>query len=240
MEFLQSLLNGAASVDAVFVLLVAAIAAFTMALVLALWALRRTGVPVYSAAPWTVRTAVGMLALKDGERFCDLGCGLGRVLRSARRAANVRATGFELNPFAIIYLWAVDIFDWKVRVRWRDFRKADLSEFDAVYLYLIPKVLPELAEQLERQLRPGTRVVSVDFELPGWTPVKTQEYGQKIWLYVMGEHRQAKPQENDGAGASEGKTSDSETPSEPASGEAAQPLAEEAHDAASQADEVSA
>ena len=147
MEFLQSLLNGAASVDAVFVLLVAAIAAFTTALVLALWALRRTGVPVYSAAPWTVRTAVGMLALKDGERFCDLGCGLGRVLRSARRAANVRATGFELNPFAIIYLWAVDIFDWKVRVRWRDFRKADLSEIDAVYLYLIPKVLPELAEQ---------------------------------------------------------------------------------------------
>ena len=203
MEFLQALLEGAASVDAVFVLLIAAMAAFTLALALALWALKHTGVPVYSAAPWTVRTAVGMLALKDGERFCDLGCGLGRVLRSARRAADVRATGFELNPFAILYLWAVDIFDWKVRVRWRDFRKADLSEFDAVYLYLIPKVLPELAAQLESQLKPGTRVVSVDFELPGWTAVKTQEHGQKIWLYVVGEHRHAKPaDETEAAGHS--------------------------------------
>ena len=177
-------------IDPVFVLTMATIACFGLAFALSLWALRRTGVPVYSAAPWIVRMAIESLDLKDGERFCDLGCGTGRVLRSARRAAKVQATGYELNPFAILYLWALSITDWNVRVRWRDFRKVDLSGFDAVYLYLIPKVLPDLAEQLEKQLRPGARVVSVDFPIPGWKAKEEKERGQKIWLYVMGEHKE--------------------------------------------------
>ncbi|MBR2978604.1 MAG: class I SAM-dependent methyltransferase [Myxococcaceae bacterium] len=177
-------------IDPVFVLTMATIACFGLAFALSLWALRRTGVPVYSAAPWIVRMAIETLNLKDGERFCDLGCGTGRVLRSARRAAKVQATGYELNPFAILYLWALSITDWNVRVRWRDFRKVDLSGFDAVYLYLIPKVLPDLAEQLEKQLRPGARVVSVDFPIPGWKAKEEKERGQKIWLYVMGEHKE--------------------------------------------------
>ena len=113
-------------IDPVFVLTMATIACFGLAFALSLWALRRTGVPVYSAAPWIVRMAIETLNLKDGERFCDLGCGTGRVLRSARRAAKVQATGYELNPFAILYLWALSITDWNVRVRWRDFRRLPL------------------------------------------------------------------------------------------------------------------
>lgn len=176
-------------IDPVLILTLGAIAFFCLAFTLSLWALWRTGVPVYSAAPWIVRMAIDMLQLKNGERFCDLGCGLGRVLRSARRAAKVKATGYELNPFAILYLRALSITDFGIRVKWRDFRKADLSEFDAVYLYLIPKILPDLAEQLERQLKPGARVVSVDFPIPGWQAKEEKEQGQKIWLYVIGEHR---------------------------------------------------
>lgn len=183
--------GAAQDVDPVLVLALGTIAFFCLAFTLSLWALKRTGVPVYSAAPWIVRMAIAMLQLKDGERFCDLGCGLGRVLRSARRAARVEATGYELNPFAILYLWALNITDFGIRVKWRDFRQADLSRFDAVYLYLIPKALPGLADQLERQLKPGARIVSVDFPIPGWQAKEEKEQGQKIWLYVMGEHRAA-------------------------------------------------
>lgn len=188
MTLTEDMARELASLDSTLIVLVAACVAFTAAFVLALWALKRTGVPVYSAAPWTVKNAIDLLALKDGERFCDLGCGLGRPLRSARRHADVTAVGYELNPFAVLFLWAMGVTDWRVHVRWRDFRNADLSSFDAVYLYLVPHVLPTLAQQLERQLKPGTRVVSVDFPIPGWKSVDSRERGQKAWLYVMGRH----------------------------------------------------
>ncbi|MDR0965082.1 MAG: class I SAM-dependent methyltransferase [Myxococcales bacterium] len=186
-------------VDPVLVLFMGSGIAFTLALCLSLWALKRTGVPVYSATPWIVRIALDMLQLEDGERFCDLGCGLGRVLRAARRRAKVTATGYELNPFAILYLWALGITDFGIRVKCRDFRQADLSQFDAVYLYLLPKVMPALAEQLERQLKPGARVVSVDFPFPDWTAKEEREHGHKVWLYVMGEHRGARGESGEAA-----------------------------------------
>ena len=188
MKIPESVQQNLSSFDPLLVILIGAAVGFTIAFIMAIWTLKRTGVPVYSAAPWTVRMAMTLLDLKAGERFCDLCCGLGRTLRSARRKADVIAVGYELNPFAILYLWALGITDWKIHIRLRDFRKADLSEFDAVYLYLVPHVLPGLAEQLEKQLKPGTRVVSVDLPMPGWKSVNSMEQGQKVWLYIMGRH----------------------------------------------------
>jgi len=47
-----------------------------------------------------------------------------------------------------------------------------------------------LRPKLERELRPGARVVSHDFEVIGWKPVKVEEIKEgwrshKIYLYVV-------------------------------------------------------
>lgn len=174
------------------ILIVALFAAAFALLTLSLRALAITHVPVRASDPQTLEAALDLLELKDGERFADLGCGTGGVLRAARRRAQVRARGWDLNPFAFAVAFARSLFDPRVRVRLGDFRNAPLGELDAVYAYLMPKPMAEVGLKLESELRDGARFVSVDFPVPGWIPKDVREVGklhQPVWLYVIGQHR---------------------------------------------------
>lgn len=160
-------------------------------LLLSLRALATTGVPVRSASAEAVAAALDLLALRDGESFCDLGCGRGNVLGASRNRARIRAIGYELNP-AIAGVAALrHLLDPDVSVRCADSRRADLSHLDAVYAYLMPRALAELSTSLEKKLRAGARIASVDFPIPGWAPSAVREVGplrQPVYLYVLGKH----------------------------------------------------
>jgi hypothetical protein len=43
-----------------------------------------------------------------------------------------------------------------------------MGDADVVFCYLFPDVMGRLAQKLLRELRPGTRVISCNFPLPGW------------------------------------------------------------------------
>ena len=159
-------------------------------LLFSLWTLSFTGVPVRASPPEAIEAALDLLALKDGERFVDLGCGLGDALRAARGRADVQAVGYELNPFALV--GAALRTDRGTRIRFGDFRRADLRVFGAAYFYLMPRFLQENAAWLETAFAPGTRVVAIDFPVPGWTAETVREIGplrQPIFLYVIGRQR---------------------------------------------------
>lgn len=51
--------------------------------------------------------------------------------------------------------------------------KTDLSPADVVTLYLATTANESLRPNLEKYLRPNTRVVSYDYPIPGWKPVDT-------------------------------------------------------------------
>lgn len=175
-----------------FALVAALITALFVLLVLSLRALALTGVPVRAADREAVEAALDLLGLRDGEVFCDFGCGGGQALRAARRRAKVRALGWELNPFAFALAALRSLLDPGVRVRLGDFRRARLDRVDAGYAYLMPGPMAPLGEALESELREGARFVAVDFPVPGWTPSARREVGalrQPIYLYVLGEHR---------------------------------------------------
>lgn len=159
-------------------------------LLLSLRTLAVTGVPVVHMNEEVVGTALDMLCLRDGERFVDLGCGAGNVLLAARRKADVLAMGLELNPAVALVALFRTLGDKRARVRARDIRKADLGSPDAVYAFLIPRAMAQLASPLTAQLREGARIVSVDFEIPGWRAAEVRECkgAHAIYLYVIGEH----------------------------------------------------
>jgi len=161
--------------------------AVSMALVLSLRALGSTGVPVRAASPEAIAAALELLALKDGERFVDLGCGQGDVLLAARKRADVEVEGYELNP-SVALLAALRCFgDRKVHLRFRDSRRERFDGVHALYAYLMPRAMADWAPKLSA-LAPGTRIVSVDFELPGWAPAATKTVGplaQPVRLYVV-------------------------------------------------------
>lgn len=141
-------------------------------------------------APWLpthqkdIARALDLARLKAGERFADLGCGDGRVVREAARRG-ARATGYEIA--LPLVLWnAVRPKPSGARFVFKDLFTADVSDVDVVYLFGTPQTLRgRLREKLERELKPGARVLSYAFAMDGWneTAVSAEARALPIRLY---------------------------------------------------------
>lgn len=117
-----------------------------------------------------IEAVADALDLKPGQVLIDLGCGDGRVLRCIQRRFGVKAIGFEFNPLAYLIARILCLGYRDITVRFRDFRKADLSDADVIFCYLFPDVLPDLSTKLDSELRAGAVVVSANFVIPNWVP----------------------------------------------------------------------
>jgi hypothetical protein len=70
-----------------------------------------------------------------------------------------------------------------------DLMNVDLSKADVVTIYLSNSVNSKLAPKLTRELKPGSRVVSLDYVLPEWEhekelTVKSTGLDRKLYLYI--------------------------------------------------------
>ena len=116
-----------------------------------------------------IRAFLDAVPMAVDNLLVDLGCGDGRVLRSASQRYGIRAVGYELNPLA--YLRA----RWRCRGRKRvrvihaNFWQADLSRADVIFCYLFPDVMKRMAAKIRAEAKPGAVVVSCNFPLPGCT-----------------------------------------------------------------------
>ena len=63
-----------------------------------------------------------------------------------------------------------------------------LSEADVVTLYLLQGTNDRLKLKLERELKPGARVVSHVFTFEGWRPLNP-DYKSQLYFYKIGNHR---------------------------------------------------
>ena len=126
---------------------------------------------------------IRMAALKRGDLIVDLGSGDGRLL-IACASRGIRAEGYEINPILVL-LSRRRIRQAGVKalatVHWRSFWRVNLEPYDTVFIYGIPYIMDSLGRKLERELRPGAKVISNAFSFPGW--VSSAKEG-KISLYV--------------------------------------------------------
>ncbi len=123
----------------------------------------------------------------------DLGSGDGRIVIMAAQKFGAHAVGVELDS---------DLFQ-KSSERIRKLGLQDRAQIvhenmfevnvrhaTVVTLYLLTVVNERLRPKLERELRSGARIVSHDFQVPGWQPAQTVEVNSenqvasKIYLYV--------------------------------------------------------
>ncbi|HEY4364378.1 MAG TPA: class I SAM-dependent methyltransferase [Bryobacteraceae bacterium] len=147
----------------------------------------------YVASPARVVDRMLELAsIKPGETVFDLGSGDGRVLIAAVEKYKAKAIGVEISPKLVAQANS-NIEKAKLggqaRVIQGDLLKTDLSGADVVIIYLTTSFNEELRPRMEKFLKPGARVVSHDYAVPGWKPsmVVEAEGRQKhpIYLYEM-------------------------------------------------------
>jgi SAM-dependent methyltransferase len=116
--------------------------------------------------------------LKHGETLYDLGCMDGRILLAAVKQYRVNAVGIEINERyakkAAEAAKRAGLQD-HIKVIHGDFMKTDLSAANVVTLYLATAANETLRPNLERYLKPNTRVVSYDYPIPGWKPIDTYD-----------------------------------------------------------------
>ena len=139
------------------------------------WAIRGGPKPEIGFVPTPQPMVEAMLAtaeVKPGEMVYDLGCGDGRVVITAARKFYARGMGFDLDVELIQAARAaaaVAGVRHTVNFRRANIFSVDLSPADVVTLYLLREMNARLVPQL-RALRPGARVVTYEFDIPGFPP----------------------------------------------------------------------
>ena len=127
----------------------------------------------------------------------DLGCGDGRILFTAVEEFGVRkAVGFDLNFImcqSVQERVNMKSLNDRIEVVNGNFFMADLSQATLVTIYLTTSGNTKLKPKFEKELRSGSRVVSHDFPIHGWTTLKHDDpiyfdYGShKVYLYRVPE-----------------------------------------------------
>ncbi len=135
--------------------------------------------PYVASPPEVVRQMLTLSELKPGETVYDLGSGDGRVAIMAAQEFGANAVGIELREDlakrAMESISELHLED-RIKIVHSSMFDVDLSPADVVTLYLTTSANTKIKPKLETDLRAGTRVVSHDYEVVGWTPFKVQNF----------------------------------------------------------------
>lgn len=146
--------------------------------------------------PTPMKVVESMLELAKVSRndvVYDLGSGDGRIVIMAAQKFGAHAVGVELDPelykesSARINKLGLQK---KAHIIYGNMFQVNVHPATVVTLYLLPSVNDQIEPMLDKELRPGTRVVSHDFSMNGWNPVKTEEVTDEnggthtLYLYI--------------------------------------------------------
>ncbi len=149
-------------------------------------------VPYVPTPENVVEEMLKLANIHKGDVLYDLGCGDGRIVITAAKQFGIRGVGIDLNPERIKEAkenakkaGVTNL----VTFRNEDLFKADIRPATVVTLYLLPSVNMRLRPRLWSDLKPGTRIVSHDFDMGDWKPEKTVEIEwRKLYYWTIPAH----------------------------------------------------
>ena len=160
----------------------------TLAVAAAATALVLLPAPAFAQAPFVptppdvVERMLTLAKTGRNDYVIDLGSGDGRIVRAAARNFGARGFGVERDPELVARsqeLARRDGVSDKVAFMTQDLFETDLSDATVVTMYLFPEINLKLRPRLLAQLKPGTRVVSHDFDMAQWAPDATAKLYSK-------------------------------------------------------------
>ncbi len=142
----------------------------------------------YVPTPYvTVDEMLRLARVTDKDFIIDLGSGDGRTVITAARKFGARGLGVDLDRTLVIQseesARQAGVSD-RVRFLEQDLFKTDLTQATVITMYLLPAVNLRLRPLL-LNLRPGTRIVSHDFDLGDWQPDGKTTIRKNVFLWIV-------------------------------------------------------
>ncbi len=145
---------------------------------------------IYVPTPQSVVEDMLRLAdVKKGDVLYDLGSGDGRIPITAAKKYGIRATGIDIDAERV---WEAeqnarrDGVAHLVEFRREDLFKTDFRDATVITLYLLPDLNLKLRSRLWAELRPGTRIVSHQFDMGDWPPEKKLDSnGRTVYFWTI-------------------------------------------------------
>ena len=125
-------------------------------------------------SPWwrtsgkTAKRALSLLKLSNKDILYELGSGEGSVLITAAKEYGIRGVGIEIDP---IRFYISKFLVWRnglgkeIELKRGNFFDFDISEASVVFIYLVPKALNKLIPKFKKELKKGTKIISIRYEM---------------------------------------------------------------------------
>ena len=134
--------------------------------------IRKPDVVFVSTPQQVVEKMLELAEVKKDDLIYDLGCGDGRIVVTAAKKYGCRGVGYDIDPVRVKEsmenVRKNDVGN-LVHIEQKDIFTLDLSQANVITLYLLPSLNVKLIPQLEK-LKPGSRIVSHDFDMKGVKP----------------------------------------------------------------------
>lgn len=151
----------------------------------------RTPDVIFVPTPPEVVDAMLKLANVTGkDTVFDLGCGDGIIVATAAQKFGAQAVGIDIDPQRVKEanerVQKAGVTD-KVKILNEDLFEANISPATVVTLYLLPSLNQKLTPKLNKDLKPGTRIVSQSFDMGDeYPPEKTVDVnGRMVYLWTV-------------------------------------------------------
>ncbi len=133
------------------------------------------GIGGLSLAPWVPlypsdhKRVMDILNLKSGDILYELGSGTGIVTTNAGLIYGVTATGIEISPVLFCYSVLKKYIKQSHGARFwlKNLYTTNLSDATVIYIYGMPNKNGKVVAKLQKECKPGTRIISYTFHMPG-------------------------------------------------------------------------
>jgi SAM-dependent methyltransferase len=143
----------------------------------------------FPTTPAAVDKMLELAGVKASDFVIDLGCGDGRINVAAAKRAGARGLGVDFDPQRIVEAEEnarqAGVAD-KVAFRKENLFDTDISQATVLTLYLSLKINIALRPRILEKMRPGTRVVSNDFNMGDWLPDRWERVEKRVvYLWIV-------------------------------------------------------
>lgn len=140
------------------------------------------GAPYVPIPKYGLDKIIEYAEIKPGQKAVDLGSGDGRIMIAMAKAGAI-VHGYEINP--LLVWWTKrkikkEGLEGKATVYLKSFWNEDLSSYDVVTLFGVRKIMDRLQAKLDKELKPGAKIISFGFSFSGWQYLKKE---QATFLY---------------------------------------------------------